>query len=133
MYGAETSTPKKAMVGQLEPDGPPTDGGETPLAASLHAAEAVLDATLKPISRNILLYNQFRNLNILMEYHMCPNIVLNLPKFSATLRTARKELVIAKNVLSNIIAILLKALTILSTLANVFLELSSAYCIKRLS
>jgi hypothetical protein len=118
-------------VGQLEPGAAPEGGA--PLAACFQAMDASLFGTFLPISHMTFLYNQLNSRKTLIEYQMCPNMDRSRPKFSATLSTALNELVIAKNVLSNIMEMLLTALTMLSTLAKVCLELSSAYWIKRLS
>lgn len=49
MYGAETSIPRKAMVGQLEPDGGPATPGTPPApCACFQATDVVLGGILYP-------------------------------------------------------------------------------------
>lgn len=70
MYGAETSIPKKANVGQLvPPDGDDGCDGMVPLAACFQATDVELVETLKPRSLKSFLYSQLINLEYKKQRH----------------------------------------------------------------
>lgn len=108
-YGADIIIPKNTNIGQLAPLG--ATSATEPATACSQAWPLKSEALLNPSVSNIFLYNQFMNLNKANDCHMCPNIERNLPKFSAIPSTALNELVIAKNVESIIIDMLLNART----------------------